>query len=104
MTLKKISFAEARKLYGGGSEKETILNMAKSERFYRIYKCKDNSFRYAHFVGSNGPQDLTEIEVFMSPDIPNAVAVFMDGCVFVAGPGGNVVGHEDSKHVWENQI
>lgn len=100
MVTNKIKIEQARKRYGGDSESETIQNMAEKEGYFRIYKCRDKSYKYSHYVGSTGPNDPNEINVFMDPAILNAVAVYMDNCVVIAGDNGNIVGHEDSKHVW----
>lgn len=97
--MKKIKFQDAIDQYGGSSEAETILNMAKKEKAYRIYKCKNNSDDYDSYVISFSSDIITEEAIFEDSEIIDTSVVFKDNRLIMVED--KIVGEIYTNHLYE---
>jgi hypothetical protein len=77
-----ISIKQAREMYGGESEAETVLNLAKAGGYRRIYKYANHygdKITHTDYKRIQSPGDPQERALFRSPYVHNVVLVYDDG-------------------------
>ena len=86
--MSSIDIRTVNMMYGGSTEEETIMNMAKGLGCYRIYKYandygdKKTHTDYKYIMSETDPQ---EAALFRSPLVHNVVLVFENGKVINLG-------------------